>query len=139
MAKQKTSMVAILKSTGAALGAYLLLQMLLALLLVKGALPETRLFTAQAVSGFLAILPGTAYFARRSEWGTMVFSLLTALCFAAFLALIGLLCYDGIAGTTETVIRLLAAAGGGLAVGLLAGKGKKQKRRKKRAAVRAGR
>lgn len=134
MSKQKESAAAFLKGTGMTLLLYILLQMLLALLAVKGALPEKRLFPAQAVTAVLAMLPGGLYAARRSGLGALPAAMLTALSFAILLSLVGLLVYDGVAQTGQTVVLLLAAAAGGLLAGLLGGGGKKK--RKKRPAVR---
>lgn len=129
--KQAAAWTVYAKGITLALGAYLLCQLLLALLLVKGALPEARSFPAVAVCCVLAALAGGLFCARRSTLGTLAGGLLTGLGFAVVLVAVGLLCWDGIAWTGRGGILLLCALGGGALAGLPGGrKGRRVKRKR---------
>lgn len=132
MSKQKSMAVILLKCVGAALLLYLVLQLLLALLTVKGALPEAKLFHAQVCTAVLAVLPGGIYAGRHSGLGALTAAMLVAAGVAVTALLLGLLIWDGIAQTAETGIRLLAMAAGGVLAGLLSARGGKKRRKKRR-------
>lgn len=115
-----------------ALGIYLLGQFLVALLMVKGALPESGGFPAVAVLCVLAVVCGGMATARRAPWGALPAALLTAGLFAAVLILVGLSSWESIHWLGHGGILLLCAlAGGGLA-GLLGGHRRGRKARKRR-------
>ena len=135
MAKGKRAAWAPLpQGIGLALGAYLLAQPLLALLVVKGVLPEVRAFPAVAAACALATLAGALYCAARCPWGTLVSGLGCGAGVAAVLAVLGLLCWQEVAWTGRGGVVLLCALGAGALGGLLGRKGgrrtKKRLRRK---------
>lgn len=109
-----------------ALGAYLLGLMLLALLVVRGALPESGCFPAVAAwCGASALLGGLL-----AVWRTAIRGggLVTGAVFAAVLAVTALCCWDETAWLGQGGILLLCALGGGLLAGLLRS-GKRRKRK----------
>lgn len=130
MSKQKSLAIAAGKGIGLSLVIYIGLQLLLALLAVKGVLPESRLFSAQVITAALAALAGGIYVGRRSPAGTLPAALLSAGGFAAAIALLGLLLYDGLLQSWETGVRLLAICAGGILAGLAASGGRKKRRKK---------
>ena len=133
MAKSKTLPVVMARGIGGSLLVYTAMQMLLALLAVRGVMAEERLPALQVASAALAVLPGGMYATRRSGLGTLWGALWTAAGFAALVALVGLLCFDSVALDAGTGLRLGAIAAGGTAAGVLcAGGGKKEKRRRVR-------
>jgi len=135
MSKYRSALIVIGKATGLSLLLYLLLQMLIGVLAVRGTLPESRLLAAQTASIVLALLPGGVYAARKAGLGALPSALLTALCLCAALAVLGVLIFGGVSCTMETGVLLLGAAGGSILAGVVGGTGKKRGR-KKRAAVR---
>ena len=103
--------------------------LLLALLVVKGAVPERAAFPAVAVLCLLGTLSGGVVTARRTPWGPLSAALLNTALFAAVLLVVGLACWpDGIG--SRGVILLLCALGGGLAAGLLGGRRGRRRKRK---------
>ena len=131
MAKSKTLPVVLAWGIGGSLLAYTAMQLLLALLAVRGVVAEERLAALQVASAALAVLPGGMYAARRSGLGTLWGALWTAAGFAAMTALAGLLCFDSVALDGGTGLRLGAIAAGGAATGLLCAGGRKKKKRRK--------
>ena len=108
---------------------YLAAILLLALLVVKGAVPERAAFPAVAVLCLLGTLSGGVVTARRTPWGPLSAALLNTALFAAVLLVVGLACWpDGIG--SRGVILLLCALGGGLAAGLLGGRRGRRRKRK---------
>lgn len=133
MAKGKrAAWVPLLQGIGLALGIYLLAQPLLALLAVKGVLPEARTFPAVAAACALAALAGALYCAARCPWGTLVSGLLCGAGMAAVLAAAGLLCWQEVAWTGRGGVVLLCALGAGLLGGLLGRKGGKRTKKRVR-------
>ncbi|MEG2175566.1 MAG: hypothetical protein RRY97_01725, partial [Oscillibacter sp.] len=100
------------------LGLYLAFQLLLAFLLVKAVLAEENCFVALSVACGFSSLAGGLYCARRSALGTLSSSLLVTVGFAALVAAVGILCYEGITGRGGVL--LLSALIGGILAGLLA-------------------
>ncbi len=135
MSKYRSALTVIGKATGLSLLLYLLLQMLIGALAVRGTLPENRLLAAQTASIVLALLPGGVYAARKAGLGALPSALLSALCLSAVLAVLGILTFGGVSWSVETGVLLLGAAGGSVLSGVLGSTGKKRSR-KKRAAVR---
>lgn len=119
-----------LRGGAAALGVYLAGLLLLALLLVRGTLPEKSAFPAVAVLCAAAVFCGGMTAARRSPWGTLPAGLACAALFAAVLAAVGTAFWQGITWTGRGGILLLCALAGGLLAGLLGGR--KRKRRKQK-------
>ena len=122
--------VVLLQGTAMSLGVYLAGLLLLALLVVKGAVPERAAFPAVAVLCLLGALGGGGVVARRTPWGPLPAALLNTALFAAVLLVVGLACWaDGIG--SKGIILLLCALAGGLAAGLLGGRrgGRRRKRK----------
>ena len=122
--------VVLLKGAAVSVIVYLAGILLLALLVVKGAVPERAAFPAVAVLCLLGTLSGGVVTARRAPWGPLSAALLNTALFAAVLLVVGLACWpDGIG--SRGVILLLCALGGGLAAGLLGGRrgGRRRKRK----------
>lgn len=115
-----------------ALGIYLLEQLLVALLLVRGTLPEQSVFPVVAVTCLLAALAGGISCVRRSAWGRLPSGLLAAGGFAAVLIAVGLLSWEGITWTGHGGILLLCALAGGLLAGVLGGRQGRRVKRKRR-------
>lgn len=130
--KQAPDGIVFLKGVGLSLGVYLLGQLLITLLVVKGALSEENMFPMAAVFCVLAALAGGVLCTRCPPWGMLPSAMLCAGLFAAVLAGIGLLCWDGISWTGHGGILILCALSGGVLAGLLGGRrGRKGKHRRK--------
>ena len=121
--------VVLLQGAAVSVIVYLAGILLLALLVVKGAVPERAAFPAVAVLCLLGTLSGGVVTARRTPWGPLSAALLNTALFAAVLLVMGLACWpDGIG--SRGVILLLCALGGGLAAGLLGGRRGRRRKRK---------
>lgn len=120
--KQSAPWMIFLQGIFLSLGLYLILQLLLALLLVKAVVPEANCFMVLLALCGLSSLVGGLYCARRSAWGTLSSSLIVTAGFAALLVSVGILGYDGVTWTGQGGALLLAALIGGILAGLLAGK-----------------
>lgn len=121
--------VVLLQGAAVSVIVYLAGILLLALLVVKGAVPERAAFPAVAVLCLLGTLSGGVVTARRTPWGPLSAALLNTALFAAVLLVVGLACWpDGIG--SSGVILLLCALGGGLAAGLLGGRRGRRRKRK---------
>ena len=116
----------------AALGIYLAGQFLLALLLVKGTLPEGSAFPVVAVLCVAAVTCGGLLTVRRSPWGTLPAGLLTAGLFIVVLLLVGLSCWESVTWLGHGGILLLCALAGGLLAGLLGSRRKRGGKRKRK-------
>ncbi len=131
--KQASPAIVVLQGTLAALGIYLLFQLLLALLLVKGVLPETSMFPSVAAACVLAAFTGGLVTAGRIPWGTLAGGMLCACGFGAVLVLVGLGFWEGVTWTGRGGILLLCVLAGGVLAGLLGSKrGRRVKKRAKR-------
>ena len=127
--KRTAAGVVLLQGTAVSVIVYLAGILLLALLVVKGAVPERTAFPAVAVLCLLGTLSGGVVTARRTPWGPLSAALLNTALFAAVLLVVGLACWpDGIG--SRGVILLLCALGGGLAAGLLGGRRGRRRKRK---------
>lgn len=127
--KRTATGVVLVQGTAVAAGVYLAGVLLLALLVVKGAVPERAAFPAVAALCLLGALSGGGMVARRTPWGPLPAALLNTVLFAAVLLVVGLACWpDGIGG--RGVILLLFALGGGLTAGLLGGRRGRRRKRK---------
>ena len=121
--------VVLLQGAAVSVIVYLAGILLLALLVVKGAVLERAAFPAVAVLCLLGTLSGGVVTARRTPWGPLSAALLNTALFAAVLLVVGLACWpDGIG--SRGVILLLCALGGGLAAGLLSGRRGRRRKRK---------
>lgn len=130
--KQSPSGLVFLKGLCLSFGIYLLGQLLVTLLVVKGALVEEGMFPAVAALCLLAALAGGFLCARKPVWGPLPSAILCAILFAAVLTAVGILCWErGIAWTGHGGILLLCALAGGLLGGILGGGVPKKKRRKR--------
>lgn len=130
--KQTPEWASYLRGILLALGVYLVSQMLVALLLVKGVLPERHSFLVVAVCCVVSALVGGLW-GGKSSLGRLAGGMLVAAGFAVVLVAVGLLCWDGIVWTGHGGILLLCALAGGLLSGLAGGK---RSRRGKRKALR---
>ena len=131
--KQKPEWTGCLQGILVALGVYLVCQLLTALLLVKGVLPESRSFLVVAVCCAASALIGGLW-GGKTSWGRLAGGVLVAAGFAVVLVAVGLLCWDGgILWTGHGGILLLCALAGGVLSGLAGGK---RGRRVKRKALR---
>ncbi len=129
MAKRKMpGWAGFLEGAALSLGLYIGFQCLLALLTLKGALPEELAFRFQVGSGVLAACAGSALSIRRTETGPLWAGLGSAVIFAATLALGGILLCDDLVWSGESLILLAAALAGGLLAVML---GRKRSRKKK--------
>lgn len=121
--------VVLLQGAAVSVIVYLAGILLLALLVVKGAVPERAAFPAVAVLCLLGALSGGGVTARRTPWGPLPAALLNTALFAAVLLVAGLACWhDGIG--SRGVVLLACALGGGLAAGLLGGRRGRRRKRK---------
>ena len=99
MGKKKTTAAiwtVFLRGSMLSLGIYFAGILLLALLLVKGAIPESGAFPVTAVLCFLSAMSGGLLTARQSPWGTLPSALLNTLVFAGILIAAGAICWQGI-------------------------------------------
>ncbi len=114
------------------LALYIVFQCLLALLTIKGVVPEGAAFRFQAGSGAVAACCGGTLAIRRTDAGTLWAALGSAAIFAVVLVLGGMLVCDGVVWSRESLILLAAALAGGVLAGLLGSR--RGKRRKQHAA-----
>lgn len=128
--RQAAPWMAFLKGGALALGVYLAGLLFLALLLVRGTLPEGSAFPVVAALCVLAVFCGGLTAARQSPWGTLSAGLLCAALFAAVLAAVGTAFWQGITWTGHGGALLLCALAGGVLAGLLGGRRKKRRKRK---------
>lgn len=129
--KQSPNALIFLKGVLLSLGIYLLGQLLVTLLVVKGALGEEGMFPAVAALCLLAALAGGFLCARQPVWGPLPSAMMCAVLFAGVLAAMGILCWgEGITWLGQGGILMLCALAGGLLGGLLGGGHRKKKRRK---------
>lgn len=117
------------------LGVYLLGQLLVALLVIKGILAENNMFPVIAVLAVLAAGAGGLFCSRRPIWGTLPSAMACAALFACVLAVIGILCWDTVTWTGHGGALLLCVLSGGLLAGLLGGSRKGKGTHKRKIAV----
>lgn len=131
--KQPAAWVAFAGGTAISFGLYLLVQLLLALLMVKAVLPEQYAFGAVAAACGLSALLGSFFCAKRSSLGKLASSLISAAGFAALLIAGGFLFWEGITWAGKGGVLLLTVLIGGVLAGLLSSKrGRRLKRKGKR-------
>jgi len=125
-------------SIGIGFAAYLLLQLLLALLVVKGVLPEGSVFGAQTAAGMIGTFLGGLWAVGSLPWGALPAAISAALGIAAITVLTGFAVYDGILLSVGTLLRIAAMLAGGFAAALAVG-GRGGKRQRKRKSIRSAR
>ena len=120
-ARKKTPAgMVVLQGVLVSLAIYLLAAVVLALLAVKGVVPEESLFPVLAVCCGVCALAGGMICARRVPWGALPGAMAAAAGFGAVLVAVGLLCWtDGVTWTGRGGILLACVLGGGLLAGLL--------------------
>ena len=117
---KRAAWVPLPQGIGLALGIYLLAAVVLALLAVKGAVPEGSLFPVLAVCCGVCTLAGGWTCARRTPWGALPGAMAAAAGFGAVLAAVGMLCWaNGVTWTGRGGILLACVLGGGLLSALL--------------------
>lgn len=119
-----------LQGTLLALGIYLAGILLLALLLVRGSASESAAFPITAILCIFGAASGGILTSRRSSWGALPSSMLNAVIFVGILALVGLLCWQGITWNGRGGILIVSALAGGVLGGFLGSR--RSHRRKKR-------
>jgi len=126
MGKRKSSPLwaVLLQGVATALGIYLLGAALLALALVRGAVPESGAFGVTAALCLLAALGGGLTVARRTPWGTLPAALVNTGLFAFVLTAVSYGCWQGITG--QGWVLLLCALAGGVLSALVSGRRKKR-------------
>lgn len=128
--RQAAPWTSFVKGGALALGVYLAGLLLLALLLIKGTLPEGSAFPAVAGLCVLAVFCGGVVSARQSPWGTLPAALACAALFAVALAGVGTAFWQGITWTGRGGVLLLCVLAGGVLAGLLGGRKKRKRKRK---------
>ena len=129
--KQAPSGLIFLKGLLLAFAVYLPGQLLITLLVVKGAVGEESLFPAVAAVCLVAALAGGFLCARRPVWGPLPSAMMCAVLFAGILPAAGILCWEkGINWTGHGGLLVLCALAGGLTAGVLGGGRRKKKKRK---------
>ena len=135
MGKKKTSTAAwmvFMQGTLLSAGCYLAGILLLALLVVKGTVPERAVFPATAVLCFLASAGGGVLTVRRRPpWGPLPSALLNAGLFTALLLLLGLSCWQRITWNGHGGVLMLCALAGGVLAGFLGGHRSRRRRKRK--------
>lgn len=124
MAKKKTvpAWLAVLEGVGIALGVYLGMHLLLALLLVKGVAGESAITPLLAAACAVSVLSGGLFAVRQTNVGTLVCALCVSGGFAGSLVLVALGVYNRLAISGGGGILLLSILGAGVLTGLLGGK-----------------
>ena len=118
----------LLRGAAVSLAVYLAGVLLLALLVVKGIVPQEAAFPVIAALCVLGALSGGLTAARRTPWGPLPSALANTGLFVLALLAVGLGCWQERIGAPGGML-LLCALGGGTAAGLL---GARQGRRRKR-------
>jgi putative membrane protein (TIGR04086 family) len=125
----------------AAMGLYLLCQMLLAALVVRGVLPEERVFACQAAGCALSVFLGGCLAARTPGLRPVSGALGEAGIFCLTLTAAGLIAYHSIAWTGRGGVLLLSAVLGGAAAGAVSSRsrgsrtGHRRRRPRRKAAL----
>ena len=124
-ARKKTPAgMVVLQGVLVSLAIYLLAAVVLALLAVKGVMPEESLFPVLAVCCGVCALAGGMICARRVPWGALPGAMAAAAGFGAVLVAVGLLCWtDGVTWTGRGGILLACVLGAGCSPACWAGGG----------------
>lgn len=121
-----------LMGVAAALAIYLAGEMLLAVFLVKGSLPESAAFPVTVVLCFLSLFCGGLLTVRGSNVNALSSGMIMAGIFAGVLILVSLSCWDKITWTGRGGILLLCVLAGGTLAGFLGTKKRRKIKRKHR-------
>lgn len=120
----------VLRGVLMALGLYLVGTALLALLIVKGAVPEGLMFPVTAVLCVLSALCGGLLAGPMLP--PLPGAMAVAACFGGVLLAVGAACWQGVTWTGHGGALLACALGGGLLSGILAGSCRGRRRKAKR-------
>ena len=120
----------VLRGTLTALGLYLLGTALLALLIVKGAVPEGVMFPVTAVLCALSVLCGGLLAGPMLP--PLPGAMAVAACFGGVLLAVGAACWQGVTSAGHGGVLLACTLGGGLLSGVLAGSRRGRRRKLKR-------
>jgi len=107
-------------SGGIGMALYIMLQLLLALLIVKGILPEKRWMISQFAAGGVSTLLGGFVAIRITKW--IPAAMLTGIFVTGIAMLLGMGIYDVVLLNTETLLRAIVMLAGGALPALLFGK-----------------
>lgn len=124
--RKQAAWVVFLRGELVALGIYLLGIMLLALLVVKGVLPERGAYPVVAVMCLLTAMMAGLLTVRKSSLGRLGAGILSAVIFEAILLLVGTCVWQETTWTGRGGVLLLCALCGGVLSAMMGG----QKRRK---------
>jgi len=141
MSKGKSVIADLLIAVMIGLLVYLPGQLLLALLVVKGYLPETQVTVAQLFLGMTGAFLGGLWAANRLPMGALPSAASAAAGMAAVTMLLGVLCYEELAPVGTVALRVSLMAAGALLAGLtdVAWSGRYRKRRPARGGKRKSR
>lgn len=121
-------------AVAAGMAVYLLFQLFLAWLIVRGILPESKGEAAQVLSGGLSAFLAGLWVAGKLPWGILP-STMTVPCGMGLLScLSGLLLYDSIRMDNGTVLRLAVMLAGGALAAVVPAVGSGRRKHKKRIA-----
>lgn len=130
MSKKKTMALALVAGMAGSTMLYLLLQLLLAFLVVRGMVAEDRILTMQIAAALFAVIPGCLYAMGYSGLGKAVCAFGVSGGMIGIILTLGLLCYERLQWSGPTWLRIAAILGGGLLCVLLRqGRGKKKRKR----------
>ena len=127
--KKPAGWMVVAQGCGVSLGVELCGVLLLALLAVRGYVPESGVLPVAAALCLGSALAGGLWAAPRTPWGTLPSALLTAGSFGGCLLLAGLFGWDGIRWAGGGGVLLGCVFAGGVLAGLLGG-GRRGRRRR---------
>jgi len=131
MSNQRSAILLIIKSTGIALLLYVLLQMLLALLTVRGSIPAEKLTAIQTFCAAAAIFPCCLYCEKHLSMNSVAVGILSAAVYVFCQVIIGLLVYEKMTPTELLLSRAMILISIGAVTGFMrTGKTKRKKRRR---------
>ena len=119
----------VLRGVLMALGLYLVGTALLALLIVKGAVPEGVMFPVTAVLCALSVLCGGLLAGPMLP--PLPGAMAVAACFGGVLLAVGAACWQGVTWTGHGGVLLACALGGGLLSGIVTGSRRGRRRKRK--------
>ena len=125
-----TAWQGVLRGVLAALGLYLIGTALLALVIVKGGVPESVMLPVTAVLCVLAVLCGGLLTGPMLP--PLPGAMAVAVCFGCVLLAVGAACWQGITWAGNGGVLLVCVLGGGVLSGMLAGSSRGHRRKAKR-------
>lgn len=134
--KKRGDWLAFLRGGVTALSLYLVGNLILALVMVEGHLPEQVGFTSLSGLGFVSAAVGGVVAARRSLWATLPSALLTAVMVVLVLVIAGALIWPETFWKGRSIIRVLSILAGGLIAGIWSARKRKGKSGRSRTAFR---